>query len=510
MEFIHVVRRIVYGPEPETWLQWVLKKTPWAPEPEPSFFDGVLCSLETFRLAGWMLMQAVWSLVFGNGLVSVLGFSTMLLVMWNVYTYGLFGRLVRLVGLVVPGVAWVLRWFKKPEIVLAPLPSPITSPESIREGSHETAFSWPKAQLLVCFRNAKGEFAAVGNAVRWGKYLIGPDHVFATAASGPKYLVKFGDSSKFHPLPEVKELDTDLMYAVVHDDVWSKLGVASTTIGVLEQANNFGSIVGCRGMGSYGTIRHDKMAFGMITYTGTTMNGYSGGLYRHNNQGVGIHTQGGTVNGGWSLAYARMRILFAEKIVQEETPEYLKKQYDSGQKMRVRNSYDPGFLEVGINGNYISVSVRDFDRAFGSVDWRDDLQDGWLLPPTHGKRRDQYDDGGYEGYDRKDSRRRHREADDQGAVVSESIPMDDPLAGESNSSNQQPGGSSKSASVDDSIKPGILHLMDIYMKLPKELQDSLTTSAATMILQHKASRTRGKKKSTMSGTLLSNTQNTTD
>lgn len=260
--------------------------------------------------------------------------------------------------------------------------------ESVRSGSIESSQLKPKCQVFIGEMKA-GEFHAVGSAVRMRDYLVMPGHVAAAVdemcVKGSQHWVKIERDREY------LDLDTDLIAYKLSPKELATIGVSQGSIShSLPYTGEFVSVVGLNGKGTTGVLRHDRMVFGRVVYEGTTVAGYSGSPYVSGNRIVGIHTNGGAVNGGYSASYIYSLICWHDKTRDEDSEDWLRKQYSKNKKnFRVDKRWgDLDEVRVEINGRYAVVARKDMAAAFGN-DWFDFMDETDRLEQK-------YYQGGYE------------------------------------------------------------------------------------------------------------------
>nr|UGO57254.1 MAG: hypothetical protein 2 [Riboviria sp.] len=287
----------------------------------------------------------------------------------------------------------------------------VVIPESAREGSSEAKLTIPKFQVLVgSYKD--GEFVTAGNATCLNGYLIVNDHVLGLQED--VYLMgALRKPVKFN-IDKFLFLQTDLLAVELPPAVQSQVGAKTAVIHhSVPDTGVFASIVGARGLGTTGVLRNDPVLFGRVLYDGTTKAGYSGAAYCVGDKIVGMHQAGGTVNCGWSASYVWALLKSAAKIVEEDTEDWLDKEFSRGAKIRIdRGFLDPDEVRIQVNGRYANVSRAAFYSVFDK-----DYEEvgGWIV--SKGKRR-LYNDG----LPSKDNRSKRKNFDLEAADVCVPVP----------------------------------------------------------------------------------------
>lgn len=254
-------------------------------------------------------------------------------------------------------------------------------PESIRPGSVPAPMSHARGEVIV--NSSRGY--AFGKGCRLFNALVVPDHVVQAASqAGDGSIVIFsafkGSAEYQHKIPNVSESDkyhfilTDISALVLPSEVWSRLGVPFTNIGLLSEPT-FASITGASGNGTSGKLKSNfNIGFGIVEYLGSTAGGYSGGLYRAGNVAYGMHLNGGSTNTGMNLDYIRAvlkRTLKEEELCggkqesdQDTSLDWAEKEWFDGDQIRKGvkvNKHTEDEITVFVKGKY---HVLDRDAVY--------------------------------------------------------------------------------------------------------------------------------------------------
>lgn len=171
--------------------------------------------------------------------------------------------------------------------------------EAMQPGSEFRSGDIPKFQIPV-YASGLLYSRFQGYAVRVGNALVCPTHVLNQCEQVlvGKFLISGWEQS-------VKL--ADVSYALVSEKVFSQLGMAKPSIGKLNGKN----LVFCTGVNgtSSGTLTKIN-TIGMVSYSGSTLPGYSGAAYCDKNTLFGIHTgnSGNGINVGVSAFFLECEI----------------------------------------------------------------------------------------------------------------------------------------------------------------------------------------------------------
>lgn len=291
----------------------------------------------------------------------------------------------------IPFYNWIRSRIKRPPKVEFDVDARLNSPqvvlESLREGSPETEMGKPKCQAAVGVME-DGVIKTHGNAVRVGDFLLLPEHVWSYNR-GTKGLWLVGKNDQYLLISEYEffPLDTDIGYVRPPPDKLNNLGIGLVGIAhYIPVDGAYAQIVGARGRGSTGVLRHDTMIFGRVTYDGSTSGGYSGAAYMAQNQLAAVHTSGGRVNGGYSAEYLWISAVHdwnsrhpKEQQLAEDTADWLQGTFAGKRRVKVDRSWsDLDEVRIFVDGRYAIVPRKDMSKAFGSG-WSDSLNEEGVL-----------------------------------------------------------------------------------------------------------------------------------
>lgn len=212
---------------------------------------------------------------------------------------------------------WIRVWLKEPTVMQRL--SQYTA-ESVRVGSDEMVLTVPRFQCGIMIKNGDN-FVVHGSAVRFpGNYLVAPDHVLSENVE--KFAKGTQSSISLKGLDRVL-LAADLVAIKLTANQFSKIGLAEAKVTLLPRQGVMATITSFSQRGTCARLRHNKQLFGMVTYEGTTMQGYSGCAYTDGNYCLGVHQHGGAINGGFNASYIYAMLLRMDKTKNEDSAEWL-------------------------------------------------------------------------------------------------------------------------------------------------------------------------------------------
>lgn len=247
--------------------------------------------------------------------------------------------------------------------------------ESRRVGSEEHEQLPRKTQAMVGSMNYS-DFTAMGSCHRVSEgesdFLVLPAHVVAAccvASGGETVHVKGTQSIQAVSCKDVIDLATDLVAIPITKDLASRIGIPVVAIqrSLQENRGEQVAIRGLDGKGTVGLLKHSQ-DYGLVEYSGTTLNGYSGSGYYAGNRLVGIHNRGGSVNGGFSASYVMTLLKLRLKLRYEDSEEWLEMVSKSKNKIKFDRFTEDGEASIRYNGEYHYVSVSALTKVFGK-DW---------------------------------------------------------------------------------------------------------------------------------------------
>lgn len=249
--------------------------------------------------------------------------------------------------------------------------------ESSRAGSVEQPMVARSFQIPVGYMNG-AEFIAMGWCVRAHNYIVVPEHVVSAVLAikpGNEIWVKnngksIAVSTKLAEYPEM-----DLMLIKCTEQEFSVMGLGKISIEhiISETNGETVQIVGLDGRGTTGVLRHSNM-FGMVIYDGTTKNGYSGSPYVKGNRVLGVHLCGGKLNQGYSMSYINMLINSIERIVNEDSDDFIEQMIKRrGKKAFKLAGLRHDEVQIRIDGRYHTFQKESIVKTMGE-DWLNHIE----------------------------------------------------------------------------------------------------------------------------------------
>lgn len=172
------------------------------------------------------------------------------------------------------------------------------------------------------------------------------------------------------------QLPEDWQKAVV--EVFPDVGaypVPKNMLGLIKKAkvgpilgNPFVSCVSARASqnASYGSLAlNPDHGFGMLDYSGSTIKGFSGGVYSSVDVVLGMHLGGGAVNYGVSLEMVRLRLARMARKTQESSELAAVSRalaYARKSDFDVHAAGDPDYVELQVGGKFFLLDVDDYQQ----------------------------------------------------------------------------------------------------------------------------------------------------
>lgn len=411
-------------------LELALDRVRGPPIPPPTVMEKAISAVITIPVPNFISQR--------TGLELACLSSMAAYAVWQVARNNIHSKAMELSPKVIPGATWLRRHLSKTKFVSEK--SVKTSLESRVDGSEERDMTPPKFQARIgIWKDA--DFVCIGNAVRYGFYLIAPDHVIGGDDSVEKYV--YGKKGYLSLVGRERIiLDTDLAIIQMTSDEFSRIGLAESSTKTLPDYGTFVNIVGPLGQGTAADLKHDPHVFGRIVYNGTTLPGYSGSAYMMAGGIVGIHQTGGRINSGFNFEYIVNLLHIHLKTKQESSKKWLEAQYAARKTLRWETTGDPDVVQIRVNGKYVVVDRETMDEAFGTS-WADDHE--IRMKTEHG----------YKDY--------------------ESAPIS-LVSGESKPVNSFPGVSTGLENQGGQNQPNHQHLIEMYRKLSKQQKTAFRKS----------------------------------
>nr|QXV86395.1 hypothetical protein [Solemoviridae sp.] len=279
------------------------------------------------------------------------------------------------------GKAWKLRRAEWLEFT-----SQKITPESIRPGSDIMEMNTP-SYLASVFGKIDDKKVYLGSAWRHENWLITAAHVVMD--KGVPRDTYFTKATKEHLVPmkcgKWIQVDTDLAIMELDDKMKAGSGLTSAKVGILDPASH--RHVMCissrpQQNASLGVLRHvPEMAAGFVQYDGSTMAGFSGGVYTNSISVFAMHCSGGELNYGLAVSYILMKIRAYRK-GESEIIYDIQKALRGTKKENLHWEFGLDEVHLRIGGQYWTLDNEEFqlmiedeyyERYFYEEDdWSDD------------------------------------------------------------------------------------------------------------------------------------------
>lgn len=291
---------------------------------------------------------------------------------------------VALLGVVVVSGAaagiWASRRGKRPLLLRNPI-----SHESAVEGSVEMPAKLPPSQVYLGYPNREGNIEIVGSGFRMA---VGERDFLMTAAHNlafddQLYLIREGQIVNVGSPKTSIQVGTDAAALELPARVWSALQASRAKFAPLSRTGStYVNVVGINGKGTTGKLQPEDI-LGCVTYSGTTMGGYSGAPYCNATTVLGMHAYGGRRNGGYSVLYLYHLLKIALDVNDES---YTKSFF---QKLLGRR--DPLVTDQYVGDWVIVESQEGYYYRFPKEDYRR-YRDEWYEANHHVEEESDYDD----------------------------------------------------------------------------------------------------------------------
>lgn len=288
---------------------------------------------------------------------------------------------------VVSGAAvgiWAGRRGKRPLLLKNPI-----SHESAVEGSVEMPAKLPPCQVYLGYPNREGNIEIVGSGFRMA---VGERDFLMTASHNlafddQLYLIREGQIVNVGPTKNSVQVGTDAAALELPVKVWSTLQASRAKFAPLSRAGStYVNVVGINGKGTTGKLQPEDV-LGCVTYSGTTMGGYSGAPYSNAKTVLGMHAYGGRRNGGYSILYLYHLLKIALDINDEA--------YTKAFFQKLLGRRDPLLTDQHV-GDWVIVESQDgYYYRFPKEDYRR-YRDEWYEANHQIEEESDYDDYEYE------------------------------------------------------------------------------------------------------------------
>lgn len=213
--------------------------------------------------------------------------------------------------------------------------------------------SFDSAELI-----RRGQCFRAGNILFTAQHVLDCSRVAVIVFEGKKIQLKTEEFKQ--------DFGSDVAMITLTPEQWSTLGMQAGRL--QSKAPNGGAWVrvSAFGQSSYGIIKSDQ-AFGMVTYTGSTIGGFSGAPYYMNKCIFGMHVGAGDQNVGYDAAYlACLKTTVERDYKPEDTGDFLERMIESEEDIEWEYSpMDSSEVFVRARGQYVRTDVETFDRIRG-------------------------------------------------------------------------------------------------------------------------------------------------
>lgn len=237
--------------------------------------------------------------------------------------------------------------------------------EKMKMSSQLANGSMPKFQAKVFVADQYGSYFFSGMGFRSGMNFYTAYHVIETAE---KLRIVVGD--KFIEVEQsiFKQVEVDMARAVFSSGDFSKLGLTSAQLNsslLSRDMASYGQIVGTlKEQQSYGLIK-SMSAFGYVTYSGSTLAGFSGAPYYMGNRVLGMHIGAHGDNMGYDSGY--MAII--SKSGNEDSDQYWEQESEHT-SISARRGLNPDEVFVKHRGRYHLLDVSTVSKM-KNIRWVD-------------------------------------------------------------------------------------------------------------------------------------------
>lgn len=296
-------------------------------------------------------------------------------------------RVALLSAVVVSGAAvgiWAGRRGKRPLLLRNPI-----SHESAVEGSVEMPAKLPPCQVYLGYPNREGNIEIVGSGFRMA---VGERDFLMTASHNlafddQLYLIREGQIVNVGSTKNSIQVGTDAAALELPVKVWSTLQASRAKFAPLSRAGStYVNVVGINGKGTTGKLQPEDV-LGCVTYSGTTMGGYSGAPYSNARTVLGMHAYGGKRNGGYSILYLYHLLKIALDISDEA--------YTKAFFQKLLGNRDPLVTDQYVGDWVIVESQEGYYYRFPKEDYRR-YRDEWYEANHRVEEDSDYDDYLYE------------------------------------------------------------------------------------------------------------------
>ncbi|APG75849.1 hypothetical protein 1 [Hubei sobemo-like virus 7] len=233
-------------------------------------------------------------------------------------------------------------------------------PESMREGSDLVTVPLANFPFVVGLYSVRRQGAAekvyLGTGTLLEGWLVTAGHVVETAAGRDMFALTY--DGVYHELGQFHTIYTDLVMTKAPQ------GYKSGRVEALQLAS-YAQLVAARGTAnsSMGILKHDtQVAFGFCSYSGSSVQGFSGAPYTNGSKVLAIHLGGGTSgNYGYSASFVMAQIHVYKRPESSEL-EAMERAMKSAKKEDIEWERGLDETRVRVGGRYFTLDNDEFDE----------------------------------------------------------------------------------------------------------------------------------------------------
>lgn len=297
------------------------------------------------------------------------------------------------------------------------------SPESMRAGS-ELYTQLPERFQCGLYRMEGSTKVFLGSATRIGDWLVACKHSLVDSmepytlilqVNGQNPLVAqtvqpiLSETRSSQYLGSWHEVGSDIAAARIQNPI---PGLAKAEVGPVASATHVRAKSARTVAGKYqqnssvGMIEDfwDGKAFGMLSYKGSTIGGFSGAVYLFGNRVLGIHAGGGSINYGFAAAWIKAHLDHLDRklakpgvVTESPTGVALRRALQRAKfsDVEVSNTGDPDEIQVKVGGRYFIMDAEEFaelraDETYG--DYFDSNEEREVKSRRSRRHREVYED----------------------------------------------------------------------------------------------------------------------
>lgn len=233
-------------------------------------------------------------------------------------------------------------------------------PESMRAGSDLVTVPLANFQFVVGLYSVRNKDAQdkvyLGTGTLLDGWLVTAGHVVETASGRQMYALTY--DGVYHDLGQFNTIYTDLVMTRAPQ------GYRSAKVEVLHLAS-YAQLVAARGTAnsSMGILKHDtQVAFGFCSYSGSSVQGFSGAPYTNGSKVLAIHLGGGSAgNFGYSASFVMAQIHVFKRPESSEL-EAMERALKTAKKDDVEWERGLDETRVRVGGRYFVLDNQQFDE----------------------------------------------------------------------------------------------------------------------------------------------------